>query len=392
MGKHTFNYTTGRLNRVLDPVIPIMAGWLQEFPDSISLGQGIAGFPPPPSVFEALNNAAERPDINPYGSCFGSRDLIDRIIEKIQRDNGMHWSEDSRFIMVTAGANMAFSHVIQAIGDTGDEIILPVPYYFNHHMAVTLAGLVPVTVSMNEDFQLDLDALGKAITPRTRAIVTVSPNNPTGTVFPEEDLRRVNQLCADHGLFHIADEAYEYFTYDDHVHFSPGAISGAEAHTISLFSLSKSYGFAGWRIGYMVAPASLSESMRKIQDTCLICPPAICQIAAAKAMESGKAWPDSFHRDINHARKSLSQVITSNAHVCSAPETGGAFYILARFNSYHTSESLAYHFIKKHRIAALPATTFGLDEDCYLRISFGALTSKLLPEAVSRLQNAIQSI
>ena len=116
--------------------------------------------------------------------------------------------------MVTAGSNMAFLNSVLALADPGDEFILPMPYYFNQEMAIRMAGCVPVPVAVRDDWQLDVPALAAAITPRTRAIVTVSPNNPTGAVYHEADLRAVNALCARHGLYHFSDEAYEYFTYD----------------------------------------------------------------------------------------------------------------------------------------------------------------------------------
>ena len=138
------------------------------------------------------------------------------------------------------------------------------PYYFNHEMAVTMAGCRPVLVATDDDFQLDLDAVAAAITANTRAVVTISPNNPSGAVYPEADLRELNRLCAERGVYHIHDEAYEYFLYDGAEHFSPGSLPDAGDHTISLFSLSKAYGFASWRIGYLPPPRA--PARRGCQD------------------------------------------------------------------------------------------------------------------------------
>src|SRR5690606_9046457 len=115
---------------------------------------------------------------------------------------------------------------------------------FNHEMTITMANAIPVPVPTDEHYQLIPERIKAAITPKTRAIVTVSPNNPTGAVYPEATLREVNQLCRERGIYHISDEPYEYFTYDGALHFSPGSMAGSEAYTISLFSLSKAYGFA----------------------------------------------------------------------------------------------------------------------------------------------------
>jgi aspartate/methionine/tyrosine aminotransferase len=146
-----------------------------------------------------------------------------------------------------------------------------------------------VPVRTTSDYQLDIEAIASAVTDRTRAVVTVSPNNPTGAVYPEAALREVNAICRRHGLFHIHDETYEYFTYDGATHFSPGSIDDAAAHTISLFSMSKAYGMASWRVGYMVIPAALRDAMHKIQDPVIICAPPVSQGAAVAALGVGRS-------------------------------------------------------------------------------------------------------
>ena len=140
--------------------------------------------------------------------------------------------------MVTAGANMAFMHAVLAITEPGDEVILPVPFYFNHEMAIEMAACKAVRVPTDSQYQLRLDAIREAITPRTRAIVTISPNNPSGAVFTEASLREVNALCRERGLYHIADEVYEYFTYGSARHVSPGSFPGATpAHDLDVLAV-----------------------------------------------------------------------------------------------------------------------------------------------------------
>ena len=205
--------------------------------------------------------------------------------------------------MVTAGANMAFMHAVLAISEPGDEIILPVPFYFNHEMAIQMAGCRAVAVRTDASYRPDLDAIGRAITDRTRAIVTISPNNPTGAVFPAALLREVNNLCRDRGLYHISDETYEYFTYGSARHLSPGSLPGAAAHTISIYSLSKAYGMAGWRIGYVVYPDDLTPAMLKIQDTILICPTVVAERAALAALDVGRPYCDPHVRELATIRQ-----------------------------------------------------------------------------------------
>jgi aspartate/methionine/tyrosine aminotransferase len=217
-------------------------------------------------------------------------------------------------------------NAVLAIADAGDELLLPLPYYFNHEMAVRIAGCTPVFVPTDERYQLRLDAIEQAISPRTRAVVTISPNNPTGAVYPEAALRAVNRLCAARGVYHVHDEAYEYFTYGGAAHFSPASIAGGERHTICLHSLSKSYGFASWRIGSMLIPEQLYEAVRKIQDTILICPPVVSQYAAVGALDVGRAYCDHHRSALEHVRRVFVEQMDSVRGVCDFPAPEGAFY------------------------------------------------------------------
>src|SRR5262245_15305597 len=278
-----------RLAAVQAPVIPTVARWIAATPGTISLGQGVVSYPPPREALEAARQFGAASTEHRYGPVEGLPSLIDALRDKLARENGVPVEPVSR-VVVTAGSNMGFINALLAIADPGDEIILPVPFYFNHEMAVVMANAVPVLVPTTAQYQLDLDAIAGAITSKTRAVVTVSPTNPTCAVYPEADLRALNALCRDRGLMHIHDEAYEYFTYGQSRHFSPGSIDGAGAHTISLFSFSKGYGMASWRVGYMVLPARLWDAVNKIQDTVLVCPPAISQHAALAAAKVGRGY------------------------------------------------------------------------------------------------------
>ena len=243
---------------------------------------------PPPEVMAAVRAFGSALADHRYGPVEGLPDLVSAVEAKLAHENGIVVRPASR-VLVTAGGNQAFVNAVLAVTDPGDEVILPAPYYFNHEMAIVIAGAVPIGVATDREYQLDVDAIAAAITARTRAVVTVSPNNPTGAVYPEEALRAVNALCRDRGIFHIHDEAYEYFTYAPARHFSPGSLPDAAGHTLSLYSLSKAYGMASWRVGYMVVPEVLAEAINKIQDTLLICPPAASQRAALAALAVGAA-------------------------------------------------------------------------------------------------------
>jgi len=256
---------------VQTPIIPAVATLIKNNPGTISLGQGVVYYGPPDAALKQINNMATTPDCHTYGHVEGIPELLDLIEDKLSLENKIIIGNGNN-IVVTAGANMAFLNAIFAITDPSDEIILTIPYYFNHEMAVAMLNCKAVLVPTDDSYQLCCDKIRNAITERTRAIVTVSPNNPSGVVYPESTLKEINSICYESGIYHITDEAYEYFIYDDASHYSPASDIQSASHTISLFSLSKAYGFASWRIGYMVIPAHLLDAVIKVQDTNLICP------------------------------------------------------------------------------------------------------------------------
>jgi aspartate/methionine/tyrosine aminotransferase len=247
-------------------------------------------------------------------------------------------------------------------------------------------------VRTDREYQLDLDALPAAITPRTRAIVTVSPNNPTGAVYPEAALRAVNALCRERGLFHIHDEAYEYFTYAPARHFSPGSLPGAAGHTMSLYSLSKAYGMASWRIGYMVVPGVLAEAIHKIQDTLLICPPAASQRAALAALGVGAAYPRRYLPQLDAMRHTIYEALHDPAVPCDVPAVAGAFYYLIRVHSALDSMTLVERLIREHKVAAIPGSAFADSAPCSIRISYGALEPQVVEEGVGRLVRGLRAL
>ena len=379
-----------RMDAVQTPIIPTIGALVRATPGTISLGQGVVHYQPPREAIEAAGRALAEPTTSQYQQTAGIPMLLERIAAKLSAENGIDASRGLR-LMVTAGGNMAFCHAVDAITAPGDEIILNTPYYFNHEMAIRIAGCTPVCVATDEAYRLRVDALAAAITPRTRAIVTVSPNNPSGAVYPEERLRAVNALCRERGIYHISDEPYEYFTYGGARHFSPGSLPGTEAHTFSLYSLSKAYGFAGWRIGYMAYPAHLEAAMLKIQDTALICPPVATQVAAAAAMQAGRAYCEPYLAELAEVREMVVAELAALAPRVQVPTADGALYCFVKVDSPMDPMTIAERLIREHRVAVLPGTTFGM-EGCYLRIAYGALQKETVAEGMGRLVRGLREI
>lgn len=380
-----------RMRVVQSPIIPVVGELIRQHPGTISLGQGVVFYPPPAQAFEQINQILERPELHKYQPVYGLPPLLELIEQKLRAENGSAFEQGQR-IVVTAGGNMAFMNAVLAICDPGAEVILPTPYYFNHEMAITMASCRPVLVPTDENYQLQPERIAAALTASTRAVVTVSPNNPTGAVYGAAALREVNELCRARGIYHISDEAYEYFTYGAARHFSPAALPESAAHTISLYSLSKAYGFASWRVGWMVIPAHLFEAVNKVQDTILICPPVVSQLAAVGAMQVGRAYCADYLRQLAEVRELVIHELAQLAEHCVTPPADGAFYFYLKLKTELTPLNLVERLIREFGVAAIPGTAFGSEDGCYLRLAYGALQAATVKEGIGRFVKGIKAI
>ncbi|MBU7583926.1 MAG: pyridoxal phosphate-dependent aminotransferase [Nostoc sp. TH1S01] len=387
----THDKLISRMQAVQSPIIPVVGELIKNSPGTISLGQGVVSYSPPPEAIELLPKFLGEARNNLYQAVEGIPPLLTALTAKLSAFNGIEINDDN-CVVVTAGSNMAFMNAILAITSPGDEIILNMPYYFNHEMAITMAGCRVVLVETDENYQLRPEALAAAITPKTKAIVTISPNNPTGVVYSEAALRQVNQICRDRHIYHISDEAYEYFTYNGVKHISPGAFAGSSDYTISLYSLSKAYGFASWRIGYMVIPKHLLVAVKKVQDTILICPPVISQYAALGALQAKDEYLKENIGAIAQVRQLVIDSLNHLQGLCTIAQADGAFYFFLKVHTRMNAFELVKRLIQEHKVAVIPGTTFGMDNGCYLRVAYGALQENTAKAGIERLVNGLQNI
>jgi aspartate/methionine/tyrosine aminotransferase len=384
-----------RIAKVDIPVMPAIAALVRDNPGTISLGQGVVNFGPPAQAIAELPRLMGDVSLNKYQAIIGHPALIEAFTQKLADENNIHCGSDS-VVMVTAGSNMAFLNCLLAVGDPGDEFILPAPYYFNQDMAIRMAGCVPVPVPVNDDLSLNVEALAAAVTPRTRAIVTVSPNNPTGAVYSKESLTAINALCAKKNIYHFSDEAYEYFTYDGAEHFSPASLPGAQRHTISFYSMSKNYGMASWRIGYVVFPSDLLDAMNKVQDTNLICAPVVSQMLALELLKYGRAWVQPKIDALAVVRKNVYERLKTLGDLVQFPQTQGAFYVFLKLPGLPAGlDSLAFNraMAQRHKVVSVPGFTFGLLDTQlanYQRLSYGSLEAASVDQGVERYVTAVK--
>ena len=390
MPNKTFN-ASQRLMNVQLPIIPIISDLIKKNPGTISLGQGVVYYGPPQKVINEISRLNLTDDFHVYSEVEGIAKLHSIISKKLTSENKINLNQGYDLI-VTAGSNMGFMNTVLSIADPDDEIILLRPYYFNHEMAINMINCRPVIVDTDLHYQPRIEKIIDAITPHTKAIVTVSPNNPSGAVYEKKILEKINKLCKEKGIYHISDEAYEYFTFGDVNHFSPGSIANSSDYTISLYSLSKAYGFASWRIGYMVIPQHLSLSIKKAQDTYLICPTRIAQEAAIMALEVGNKYTKEYLNKIENIRNKLYSQLTAINNICTTPLTMGAFYFLIKLKTQLTGIEIVDKLINKYKIAVIPGETFGMNDGCYLRVGYGSLDEKNSEIGTQRLINGLKEI
>jgi aspartate/methionine/tyrosine aminotransferase len=384
-----------RMEGVDTPIIPTIAAFVRNNPGTISLGQGVVNYGPPPQAIAALPSLMGDGSLHKYLGVSGHPGFIEAIHNKLAQENHIKLGTDA-MVMVTAGSNMAFLNSVLAVADPGDEFILPMPFYFNQEMAIRMCGCIPVPVPTHSDWSLDVAAMAAAITPRTRAILTVSPNNPTGAVYSEASLRAVNALCAQHGIYHFSDEAYEYFTYEGAKHFSPASIPGAMKHTLSFYSMSKNYGMASWRVGYVIFPANLFDAMNKVQDTNLICAPMPSQLLALEALKLGRNWVEPKVKALSEVRQTVYKTLEDLGDLVQFPQTQGAFYVLMKLPGLAQGiQAIEFNraMTEKFKVASIPGFAFGLtntQEANYQRLSYGALEAASVAEGVQRYVAAVK--
>lgn len=381
------------IEEIQEPVIPVIRNMIMANLGTISLGQGFVFYPPPPGVFETMATIKDSSeDINFYGSVGGAASLVKVLEDKVKTENNIALLEGVNRVMVSAGANMAFFNILLSIADIGDEIILFSPYYFNYEMAVNMIGCKAIIVPVGKNNHPVPELIKKAITKKTKALVTISPNNPTGAVYPEELLRQINKICNEKNIYHISDEAYEHFIYDEKKHFSPGSIRGSEGITISIFTVSKSYGMAGWRIGYCVIPEQLVNSFRKIQDTNLICPPVISQCAALSALQTGKVYCQDKLLQINDNRKKAINCLSDIEDKIEFNIPEGAIYFYLKIKTELPPMALVGKLIGKYKVAVIPGSAFGSGVGCFIRLGFGTLPKDQFNDGIERFCRGIKDI
>ncbi|NLF76762.1 MAG: pyridoxal phosphate-dependent aminotransferase [Chloroflexi bacterium] len=294
-------------------------------PGLINLGSGTPDFLPPPPVFEAMQRALAEGRAQ-YTAWTGIPELRAAIAAKLQAENGVSVDPDSE-IIVTAGAQEALMVTLMTLLDPGDNALTPSPHYDEYTRdAIILGGaLLPVATTLDTNFTIRAADLERAITPRTKALVIVSPNNPTGTVLPEATLREIAALAQARDLLVVSDEIYEYYVFDDHRHVSMASLPGMRERTITINSFSKSFGMTGLRLGYIAAPAALVEAMLPFHHAMMICASVVSQAGGLAALAHPRDWFADILAEYDRRRQLWRGALDAIALPYGQPQ--GAYYV-----------------------------------------------------------------
>ncbi len=363
---------SGRILDIKASAIHEMTRLSRQFEDVAFLSWAKPTSGTPEHIRSAATRAIEEGRTGGYSESYGLTELRRLISEKLSRVNGIDATEDE--VLVTVGAIEGLMASVMAIVDPGDEVIFPVPTYSTHIRQVQLASGRPVYVPTDEEdgFRLDLDAIQGALTPRTRAIMYCSPNNPTGAVYTEEQLRGLADIALDHDLMVITDEAYEYFTYDGYDHFSLASIPEMRDRTLSCFTFTKTYAMTGWRIGYVHADASILPHVNKAHIPLAICAPVVSQYAAIAALEGPQDCVGEFRDHYLSARDLMCERLDALDGVFEYQRPRGSYLMFPRIVTEEGRDSTAFckALLRHARVSTTPGVAFGPTGEGHARMSF----------------------
>lgn len=353
--------------------------------DALNLSQGFPDFPAPAEV-KAAAVAAIEADSNQYAVTWGLPSLRTAIAEKMRRFNAIE-ADPASDVTVACGAAEAMACALLSLVDPGDEVIIFEPFFETYLPDLLLCGGKPVYVQLHEpDFRFDPDELRRAFTAKTRAVIINTPHNPTGRVFSAEELGQIAALCQEHNVIAITDEIYEYMTYDGRKHISIGSLPGMWERTITISGFSKTYSVTGWRLGYAVAPPSLTEPLRNVHDFLTVCAPTPLQHAMVAALD----LPESYEHELLAAytgRRDAFVALLEEAGLDPVrPE--GAYYTMAGYGRLGDEPPVEFvrRMAREARVVAVPGSAFYRPGQGGHRIRFAfCKTPETMAEAGRRL-------
>lgn len=364
----------------------------------ISFAAGEPDFDTPENIREEAISAI-REGFSHYTASSGIIELKEAVIEKLKKDNRVEYKPSE--IIISTGAKQCLFNTILTICDPGDEVLLPTPCWVSYTEQIKFAGAVPIFINtyQEEDFKLSASQVEEKITSRTKLLILNSPNNPTGAVYEQEELKKIAQLLTKYNIYCICDEIYEKLIYDNAKHLSMASLSDEiKERIITINGVSKSYAMTGWRIGYAAGPEEIIKGMSKIQGHSTSNPNSIAQKASVEALNGKQDAIEEMRKAFDERRKYMVKRLNEIEGIsCLTP--AGAFYafpnvskILERGIEYNgkkisNSFDLSNFILKEAEVALIPGSAF--EAEGYLRLSYAASLEDI-KEGSDRLEKILK--
>jgi len=366
--------------------------------DVVSFGAGEPDFNTPENIIQAAIKAMQDGKTK-YTPAGGILELKQTICNKFKNDNDLEYKPSQ--ITISTGAKQCLANVFMAILNPEDEVLIPVPYWVSYPELVKLADGVPVFVetSKENNYKYTISDLEKATTDKTKAILINSPNNPTGTIYHEEELLEIANFAKEHNLLIISDEIYEKLIYDGERHISIAALNeDAYERTIVINGVSKTYSMTGWRLGYVAASEKITKLMTSIQSHMTSNANTIAQYAAIEALNGPIEDLNNMIKEFENRRNFMIYKLEKLNEI-SIIKPSGAFYIMVNISAYlnttfkeqiiNNSVDFAKVLLEEEKVAVIPGAGFGVDN--YIRLSY-ATSMDIIENGIDRISTFLSKI
>lgn len=355
-------------------------------PNAIALGRGDPDLATPAHIVEAADRALQdgRLPIAPVG---GLAELREAVANRASVDHGL--VAEPHHVLITTGGQEALFLAVNAVLGPGDEVLVPDPRYTSYDQAIRNSGAtsVPVPTYAEHGFDLRAEDVEARITERTKALLLVTPSNPTGGILTAENARRIADLARSHGFIVLADEIYGRFVWPPYESVSIGSLPGMSDRTITIGGLSKTYAMTGWRVGYVIAPTNVIEAMSRLKASTTGPVSTLSQIAALTALGPDQACVEGFRTVYLERRRILADGLASMGLSYGDPRGGFFFWVNSRSTGLRALE-LSFLLLKEAQVLIFPGTAFGDAWEDYLRITTLQPTD-VLEEAVARMRPVV---
>lgn len=361
----------------------------QQGADIIRVDQGAIDIAPPSVFVERVTEVLADPEINRYSPDPGLPGLRSALAQYGSERFGVGWDSGSE-IVVTAGANQACFAALLSLIEPGDEVLLPSPWYFNHAMAVTALGAIPVPVPTRaeEAFAPTVEAVADAITPKTKVLVLINPNNPTGVRYEDDLIRMLAELAVDKNIWILSDQTYHELHFGAAPPLSPAAVAGARDHIVTVGSFSKSLGLAGWRLGFLAGHAKLVAEILKVQDCSVICAARAGQEGLQAALSEAEDHVVRVRTVLRERRDYLMAALRAS-NLDAFVEPGGSLFLFLRLPGVRDDWAFCRRLLEEQHVVVVPGRDFGPSGEGSVRLSYGSTPVDGLGEVAGRIATAL---